>query len=105
MRVVDALPALAAELRDHLARSAEPELARQVDDLELLSRCGCGDSFCSTFHTRLGKVSRTLPMECTQGMINLDLDEVGRILTVEVLHRPDVERELSDALRRARRPT
>jgi hypothetical protein len=35
-------------------------------------------------------------------MVIIDLDDAGKITTVEVLHRPDVEAEFSSALARMR---
>jgi hypothetical protein len=70
-----------------------------------LSRCGCGDRFCSTFYVREGKSETTLALEAEHGMVNVDLDSNGRILTIEVLDRPDVEAELVAAVERMRRAT
>jgi len=42
-------------------------------------------------------------MNATQGMIAIGLDRIERIVTVEVLNRPDVEVELASAVERIRR--
>jgi len=97
-KVVEALPKFAEELRALLAASEKPDLADQVEDLELLSRCGCGDSFCATFNTSRGECRRTLDLDSSEGMVIVDLDAADRILSVEVLYREDVERALSAAL-------
>ena len=105
MRVADAFPKFALELRRLLLVSDEPIVAEQVDRIELLSRCGCGESFCSTFYVGEGQSETTLTLEAKHGMVNVDLGTNGRILTVEVLDRPDVEVELVAAIERMRRAT
>lgn len=54
---------------------------------------------------REGKSETTLALEAEHGMVNVDLDSNGRILTIEVLDRPDVEAELVAAVERMRRAT
>ena len=117
MRVQDALPQFAAELGQLLAASKRPQLAEQLDTLELASRCACGDYFCSTFYVSRGRSPLTeeqqkdrgpywqdsLDVDAKEGMVVVDLDRIDRIISVEVLYRPDVEVELASALERMRR--
>jgi hypothetical protein len=117
VRVQDALPQFAAELAQLLAASKRPQLADQLDTLELTSRCGCGDGFCSTFYVSRGRSPLTeeqqkdrgphwqdsLDIDAKEGMVVVDLDRIDRIIAVEVLYRSDVEAELASALERVRR--
>lgn len=97
---MEVMPTFAQELRVLLASSKKPELVRQRNLLELLSRCGCGDDSCSTFHTGGAAIASTLPLDPQMGILSVDLDNADRILCVEVLDRPDVE--LSLAIERVR---
>jgi hypothetical protein len=118
VRVRDALPRFAAELTHLLAASTRPELAEQLTTLEVASRCACGDYFCSTFYVSRGRSplteeqqkdrgphwgQRGLDVNAKEGTIVVDLDRVDRIVSVQVLYRPDVEAELASALERMRR--
>ena len=58
MRLREALPEFVEEIVESLTRSGRPELATQVDSLDLASRCGCGDNFCSTFYVTGGRSHR-----------------------------------------------
>ena len=116
MKLRDAFPRFASELKRLLAASARSELAEQLEDLELASRCGCGDSFCSTFYVTGGRSpltmeqrkdrgpfwSESLDVDASEGMVIVDTDQLDRIVSVEVLYRPDVEVELTMALERMR---
>lgn len=116
MRLRDAFPRFAPELERLLAASARSGLTEQMSDLELVSRCGCGNSFCSTFYVTGGRSPLTeeqrgdrgpyardsLDVDAAEGMVVVDTDELDRIVSVEVLNRPDVEAELATALERMR---
>jgi len=99
----ETIPALAHELAGLLADSEHPQLASQVPNLEIVDRCRCGDDFCSTFYTvappngAWGEGHWSLPLEPQSGMIILDLIS-NRIVSVEVLYRPEIQRLLLSAL-------
>ena len=103
LRLSDTIPPLANELADLLADSEHPELASQVPELEIVERCRCGDDFCSTFYTApppkgaWGEGHWSLPLTPESGMIMLDL-VADRIVSVEVLYRPEIQRALLAAL-------
>jgi hypothetical protein len=112
----DAFPRFASELERLLAASEGSKLSKQIEALELVSRCGCGDSFCSTFYVSGGRSPLTteqqrdrgqhertsLDLDASEGLIVVDTDYLDRIVSVEVLHRPDVEAELAIALEQMR---
>jgi len=74
-------------------------LAEQVPNLQILSRCHCGDDFCATFYTKpkpagsYGAGHSCLQLEPDNGMIILDVVD-GKIACVEVLYRDDVREQL-----------
>lgn len=117
MRIDEAFPSFAVELGQLLTTSKRPDLATQLGSLELVGRCACGEGSCSTFYVA-GRVSplseerqsgrgpfwqEAVVLDATQGMIAIGLDRIDRIVTVEVLNRPDVEVELASAVERMRR--
>ncbi len=116
MRLREALPEFVEEIVESLTCSGRPELATQVDSLDLASRCGCGDDFCSTFYVTSGRsplspderkergphFRDTLDLDAKSGSVLIDLDHLDRIVTVEVLNRPDVEEALKVAIERMR---
>jgi hypothetical protein len=97
--VKDLLPALAGELRELLKKAGRGDLSAKVDALPLIERCRCGDDFCSTFYTAAKPVGAygpghsNLQLSPSEGMIILDLVD-DDIRCVEVLDRPEVQREL-----------
>ena len=98
-----ALPDFAAELEESLRDQGRADLASQVATLPLVERCRCGDDFCATFYTvtkpagAYGPGHSNLVVESCEGTIILDLmnDEIH---CVEVLYRPDVQKELFTVL-------
>lgn len=105
MLVVDALPAVAVELRNGLLTLGEDALAASVESLRLLDRCRCGDSFCGTFYTApppqgaYGPTHRNIELDSDHGMIILDVvDE--RIACVEILYWDEVRDRLAELLPR-----
>jgi hypothetical protein len=98
--LVSALPAFAAELEGLLLASDEPELAAQVQQLRIVGRCRCHDSFCSSFYSEArpeGAYDAKRPCVCLEplsGLIVLDVAE-ERIVYVEVLYREDVQKVLA----------
>jgi hypothetical protein len=85
-RFSEAAPGLAAEIENALREMGEENLAHQVPDLLMLSPCGCGDAFCASFHTGVGRsIDRTVPVEGTeQAMVALD-ESNGKVIYVEVI--------------------
>jgi hypothetical protein len=45
------MPELADELSALLIDSGNPKLGKQVSSLQVIDRCRCGVSYCSTFYT------------------------------------------------------
>lgn len=105
----DLLPELATEIEGGLRAAGRPELAAQVESLELVSRCDCSLADCGTFST----VARPVHQWATaagsvairgRGMIVVDaidnvLDAQGRVIigepspritSIEILEREDV---------------
>jgi hypothetical protein len=99
-RLVDLLPAFAAELDQALRAEGEDELADQIASLVIQSPCGCGDDFCSSFYTgsvpngAWGPSLRHVTPVVTTGMVVLDVvDDLVRY--VEVLYRDDIKAALA----------
>ena len=99
LRLAEALPLFSAELEAALRRQDRSDLASQVSRLPLVNRCRCGDDFCATFYTApvprgaYGSGHENVIVETIEGMVILDLVN-GEIKCVEVLHRPDVQKDL-----------
>ena len=97
------LPELADELSTLLTASGHNDLAKQIADLTIVSRCHCGDDFCATFYTKpkpsgaYGAGHRNVVLEPKQGMIVLDVVD-GAIACVEVLYRDEIRRKLLEAM-------
>lgn len=110
----EAFPGFLPELRALLERAGLSAIAEQADGLELAGRCRCGDELCSTFYVKgcrspLGPEEQSgrdpdrrgsHDLEPEEGFVIVDTDHLGRLTTVEVLGRPDVEAELRAALAR-----
>jgi hypothetical protein len=99
MRLAEYLPELAEELKRCLNGAAEPVLAGQIDNVAIVDRCRCGDSFCGSIRTArkpngaYGDGHRTVLLEPANGMLILDVVH-DRIVYIEVLYRPDVKERL-----------
>ncbi len=97
--LTESLPQFARELCALLEASLHAELLEQIPSLRIHDRCRCGDDFCSTFYTAprpkgaYGTGYWALPLRPETGMVILDLVN-QQIVCVEVLYRPDVQREL-----------
>lgn len=95
------LPAFADELAGALD---DTDLARQVADLRIWSRCSCGDDFCASFWTEPtragGDRTEDVPSDVDWGMVFVQVVDDEKIQYVEVLHRPDVRVALDQALGR-----
>ncbi len=98
LRLRDALPDLADELKRLLSNEGEDDIADQIDALQIVSRCNCGDDFCATFETRRGRYVESIPLdEAKDGIVVVDLDSRRRVLGVEVLYR-DAYKAMLDRL-------
>jgi hypothetical protein len=103
LRLLDVLPALAAELEELHTAKDEHTLAARLRELNIVDRCRCGDDFCSTFYTEprpegaYGKGHRNVALEPTQGMLILDVVK-EKIVCVEVLYRDEIKKTLHAAL-------
>ena len=96
------LPELADELSKLLAAAGHDDLAKQIADLSIVSRCHCGDDFCATFYTKpkprgYGASRKSIDLEPQHGMIILDVVD-GSIVEVEVLYRDEIRRKLLAAM-------
>ncbi len=96
-KVVDQWPVLAGQLERALKIDGHLDLATQVKELTVLEDCGCGDSFCQSFYTApkpegsYGPGHSNLLLEPPwPGWLILDVVD-GRIMFVEVLHRPPLD--------------
>jgi hypothetical protein len=82
-----------------LAAQGELALAAQISELNIISRCRCGDDFCATFYTQpkpigsCGSTHSNIEVNPKQGMMILDLAE-GKIMCVEVLFRDEIREQL-----------
>lgn len=103
IRVIDVLPAFAAELENLLAEQGEPGLALQVRELNIVDRCRCGDDFCATFYTQprpkgaYGPGHRNVEVSFENGILILDVVQ-EKIVCVEVLYRDEIKKVLHSAL-------
>jgi hypothetical protein len=89
LRVVDAY--FSARVASFLSEAGEGALALQVDSLNVVDRCRCGDDFCAMFYTEprpqgpYGSGHRNIELSPDVGMLILDIvDE--RIAAIEVLY-------------------
>ncbi|MCZ7459040.1 hypothetical protein [Streptomyces sp. WMMC940] len=96
--VRDVFPEFVAELITLLENEGERELAIRAWDLRLVDECRCDDGFCQSFLTEArprgqpyGAGHRCVPLMPSRGMLCLDVVD-GRILYVEVLDRPPMQR-------------
>ena len=98
-RFVSVLPELAAELQRMLAERGESKLAEQVQELNLIERCRCGDDFCATFYVlpkpvgAYGLGHRNVALTPREGILILDV-LADKIAAVEVLYRNEVREKL-----------
>ncbi|MEQ1907104.1 MAG: hypothetical protein ABL888_23160, partial [Pirellulaceae bacterium] len=101
--LTDAIPELARELEALLAKSGETNLAAQVQQLCIVDRCRCEDSFCATFYTAprpngaWGAGHRNISLDCETGMLVLDVVD-DKITCVEVLDRNEIRQQLHKIL-------
>ncbi len=109
-RLESALPSLCAEIIRLSTVAARTDISDQIPALHIESRCGCGDDFCSPFYVvnesrPLNIVEKnvigqrhgeTVALDPDDGYINIDLDNFGRVVTIEVLYRDEVRRTLED---------
>jgi len=107
MRFKDLLPEFYGEVERLFLKLGRDDLMGQLSELEIVGRCGCGDSFCSTFYVKGGREinvveknvvgschKECIELEAERGTIIVDIDNFGCIVGFEVLDREDVEYEL-----------
>jgi hypothetical protein len=99
MQLKDIMPAIACELERSLLAIGEEALARSVQGLEIVGRCGCGQRDCGTFFTRprsdwVGKPLKQVFPELRH-LITVDVFQEG-IVCVEFLGRSDVIAALNE---------
>jgi hypothetical protein len=100
MLLIESLPEFSRELAELLITAREPDIAVQINELEIVARCSCSDEFCASFYTApkpvgsYGSKHRNLELEPANGMIILDLVD-DRIVHVEVLYRNEVRSKLA----------
>jgi len=103
MLLNNALPNLSPELTALLITAGESDLAAQIDSVEIVERCRCGDDFCASFYPApkpagaYGPGHRNVELEPEKGMIILDIVN-ERIMQVEVLYRDEVRSQLASLL-------
>ena len=98
-RFREALPDLAAEVEALLRQEGKSTLADQVDVVELVDRCRCGDWFCATAYTvekpqgawGLGHESIALPSDHGELVVDVVNDQ---IVCIEALFREDARQRL-----------
>ena len=99
LRLVGVLPELAAELINLLEADGAHDLASQVQDLPLVDRCRCGDSFCASFFTAplprgaWGPGHENVPLDPEHGWFILDLVD-RKIVCIEILYRDEIRNQL-----------
>lgn len=96
----DFLPDFACELEYLLLKENKPELACQVENMQLdVARCVCGEDFCAMICRGLrppkgwGAGQTTMVLAPEKGNILLDVID-GDIVAVEVFFRKDVQEKL-----------
>ena len=92
-------PGFSSALRSLLVAAGENALALEVDSLNIINRCRCGDDFCATFYTQPppagahGPAHRNVILDPKEGMIILDVvDE--HVACVEVLYNEPFRQRL-----------
>jgi len=107
MKLKEALPGFYSELTHALAKQDLPKLAEQLPDLEVSSRCACTELGCATFSVEPARVlnvveqniigsryEESVELEEINGMVVLDVDNLGRLISIEILDRPELAKEL-----------
>ena len=54
-RFKDLLPEFFEEIEQLIIKLGLDDLWGQLSELEIVGRCGCGDSYCSTFYVKGGR--------------------------------------------------
>jgi hypothetical protein len=100
----DVLPELSEELVIGLIAVGRRELAEQVPELRVWSRCRCNESYCTSFYVGPtpdgswgdeGEHENEMP-DVERGMVVLDVVS-GVIRYVEMLDRPEIRDALANA--------
>ena len=101
--LADAIPELAKELESLLVKTGESNLAAQVQQIQIVDRCRCGDDFCATFYAvpppkgSWGVGHRNVSLDCETGMLILDVVD-DKITCVEVIDREEIRQRLHELL-------
>jgi len=108
MRLQTALPSFYAELDAAMLDHEEADVRQQLASLEITGRCECDQLDCATFHVAPSRMlnaveqnvigvrhGRSIPLDSVPGLVVVDVDNFGRVTTIEVLDRPDVSTELT----------
>lgn len=96
-------PELVVELRDYFVELGENELASQAHSLVIAELCGCGDSFCGSFHAvprkPAGVPRRGQREQFAPRLTELHVDVVdGRIVYVEILYQDELKAKIHAAV-------
>jgi hypothetical protein len=97
------MPEWAGELSALLIDSGNPKLGKQNSSLQVVDRCRCGVSNCSTIHTApkpdgsYGAGHKNIVLDPKKGWIILDIVKC-KIMCVEILHRPEIQKRLLQLL-------
>lgn len=109
MKLQEALPGFYNEILQLLKKRRLTELIRQLPELEVSSRCDCGEFNCSTFEVTSDRelsiienniirthCSESIDIDTSEGMVVVDIDNFGIIKGFEILNRDDVFKSLNE---------
>ncbi|MDQ3635591.1 MAG: hypothetical protein M3405_13935 [Acidobacteriota bacterium] len=94
-------PELTSELKGLLVEY--PDLLEQVEDLQIVERCRCGDDFCSTIYTSpppkgaWENEHENIMLDPKEGMVILDVLK-GKIVSIEILNRDEIHQKLLEMM-------
>jgi hypothetical protein len=93
VRLADAFPDLATELRDGLLAEGQTD---QIDDLRIMALCPCGSEGCATFDTEIEPPGGRSDREggYLVEAVGVVLMAGGRIIRIDIPYDPDLSRRL-----------
>lgn len=107
MKLQEALPGFYGELTEALGKQGLPALVEQLPGLEIKHRCPCDELGCGTFAVEAkrelnvveqnvigSRYEESFEIDDINGMVVLDVDNFGRLISIEILDRPDINKEL-----------